>query len=69
MMDEAVGGHRTVEEGATMGNDVVEVVIEIPKGSRNKYEFDHERQVLRLDGGYSRRPSTPLTMASSRVLR
>jgi inorganic pyrophosphatase len=49
MMDEAVGGHRTVEEGATMGNDVVEVVIEIPKGSRNKYEFDHERQVLRLD--------------------
>jgi inorganic pyrophosphatase len=24
-------------------------IVEIPKGSRNKYEFDHERQVLKLD--------------------
>jgi inorganic pyrophosphatase len=24
-------------------------IVEIPKGSRNKYEFDHERQVIRLD--------------------
>ena len=29
--------------------DIVEVVIEIPKGSRNKYEWDHERHVMRLD--------------------
>ena len=32
-----------------MGDEVVEVVIEIPRGSRNKYEFDHERGVMRLD--------------------
>ncbi len=28
---------------------VIEVLVEIPKGSRNKYEYDHERHVLRLD--------------------
>ncbi len=27
----------------------IEVVIEIPRGSRNKYEYDHERHVIRLD--------------------
>ena len=27
----------------------VEVYVEIPKGSRNKYEYDHEADVLRLD--------------------
>jgi inorganic pyrophosphatase len=27
----------------------VDIVIEIPRGSRNKYEFDHEHHVLRLD--------------------
>lgn len=27
----------------------IEVVIEIPRGSRNKYEFDHDRHVFRLD--------------------
>jgi inorganic pyrophosphatase len=26
-----------------------DVVIEIPRGSRNKYEYDHERHVIRLD--------------------
>jgi inorganic pyrophosphatase len=29
--------------------DSVDVVIEIPTGSRNKYEYDHERHVIRLD--------------------
>jgi len=29
--------------------EVVEVVVEIPRGSRNKYEYDHERHVLTLD--------------------
>jgi inorganic pyrophosphatase len=24
-------------------------IVEIPKGSRNKYEYDHERDVIRLD--------------------
>src|SRR6266536_1131962 len=41
--------HSTGEEGGRMSDDAIEVVIEIPKGSRNKYEFDHQRQVLRLD--------------------
>ncbi len=27
----------------------LEVVIEIPAGSRNKYEYDHERHLIRLD--------------------
>src|SRR4051812_16885132 len=29
--------------------DAIEVVIEIPKGSRNKYEFDHATGAIRLD--------------------
>ncbi len=29
--------------------DVVEVVVEIPRGSRNKYEYDEEAEVFRLD--------------------
>jgi inorganic pyrophosphatase len=28
---------------------LVDVVVEIPRGSRNKYEFDEERGVMRLD--------------------
>lgn len=27
----------------------IEVVVETPRGSRNKYEFDHESQIMRLD--------------------
>ena len=30
-------------------HDEIDVVIEIPKGSRNKYEYDHERHIIRLD--------------------
>jgi inorganic pyrophosphatase len=29
--------------------DVIEVVVEIPSGSRNKYEYDHERHRFVLD--------------------
>ncbi|MGH9103940.1 MAG: inorganic diphosphatase [Acidimicrobiales bacterium] len=32
-----------------MSSKAIEVVIEIPKGSRNKYEYDHERHLIRLD--------------------
>ncbi len=32
-----------------MADEIVEVVVEIPKGSRNKYEYDHEHEVFRLD--------------------
>jgi len=28
---------------------LIDVVIEIPKGSRNKYEYDHTHHVIRLD--------------------
>ena len=38
----AVGDHSPVPEP-------IDVVIEIPRGSRNKYEYDHERHVFRLD--------------------
>ena len=29
--------------------DIVDVVIEVPRGSANKYEYDHEAGVFRLD--------------------
>jgi inorganic pyrophosphatase len=32
-----------------MADDLIEIMVEIPKGSRNKYEFDHERNIMRLD--------------------
>lgn len=28
---------------------IIDVIVEIPRGSRNKYEFDHERNVIKLD--------------------
>ena len=30
-------------------DEPIDVVIEIPRGSRNKYEYDHEAHVIRLD--------------------
>jgi inorganic pyrophosphatase len=30
-------------------DDLIEVIVEVPKGSRNKYELDHETRVIRLD--------------------
>jgi len=33
-----------------MGKErLIEVIVEIPRGSRNKYEYDHERHLIRLD--------------------
>jgi inorganic pyrophosphatase len=32
-----------------MSAEAIDVVIEIPTGSRNKYEYDHEKHVIRLD--------------------
>jgi inorganic pyrophosphatase len=29
--------------------EAIEVIIEIPRGSRNKYEYDHETGAIRLD--------------------
>jgi inorganic pyrophosphatase len=41
-------------KGTPVAEDEIEVVIEIPRGSRNKHEFGHERQIIRRD----RRPSS-----------
>ncbi len=30
-------------------DQLIDVIVEIPRGSRNKYEYDHERHVIRLD--------------------
>jgi inorganic pyrophosphatase len=38
-----------MEERTTQDESLFEVVVEIPRGSRNKYEMDHERHVLKLD--------------------
>ena len=32
-----------------MDKERIEVLIEIPKGNRNKYEYDHDRHLIRLD--------------------
>jgi inorganic pyrophosphatase len=37
-----------VKESAQDGS-VIDVVVEIPTGGRNKYEYDHEAHVFRLD--------------------
>jgi inorganic pyrophosphatase len=41
-------GDVTTEINAGMSAEI-EVVVEIPRGSRNKYEFDHVNHVFRLD--------------------
>jgi inorganic pyrophosphatase len=30
-------------------DDTIEMIVEIPRGTRNKYEYDHERGVIFLD--------------------
>jgi len=35
--------------GDADGDGTIDVVVEIPRGSRNKYEYDHEKGVMRLD--------------------
>jgi inorganic pyrophosphatase len=32
-----------------MADELIEIMIEIPRGSRNKYEYDHTRHVMKLD--------------------
>jgi adenylate kinase len=41
-----IGREHQPDNGHTLA---IDVVIEIPRGSRNKYEYDHERHALRLD--------------------
>jgi inorganic pyrophosphatase len=42
-------GPAAAPAGEDPGVSAVEVVIEVPRGSRNKYEFDHDRHVMHLD--------------------
>ena len=41
--------HPDQQSGHNGSVDSIEVIVEIPKGSRNKYEYDHDRHVIRLD--------------------
>jgi len=43
--------------------DIVEIVVEIPRGSRNKYEYDEESHVFRLDRVLSSDKIRPLVIA------
>jgi inorganic pyrophosphatase len=38
-----------VDERTPSDETLFEVVVEIPRGSRNKYEMDHDRHVVKLD--------------------
>lgn len=42
-------GAAPVHHVAVAEETLIDVVVEIPKGSRNKYEYDHDRHVIRLD--------------------
>ena len=44
MPAENEGGDNLEDDGMS-----VDVLVETPKGSRKKYEYDHERHVMRLD--------------------
>ena len=37
------------DAGVTGAGRFIDVVVEIPRGSRNKYEYDHHRGVIKLD--------------------
>lgn len=50
MADESAAAKDTAAQAGQLPHpDWVEAVIEIPRGSRNKYEFDHSRGIFRLD--------------------
>jgi inorganic pyrophosphatase len=42
-------GPPAAEDAEDLSALAIEVVIEVPRGSRNKYEFDHDRHVMVLD--------------------
>ena len=44
-----MASHDTVSLIGSRDEGWIEATIEIPRGSRNKYEYDHERGVFRLD--------------------
>ncbi len=48
-------------------DEPLHVLVEIPKGSRNKYEWDEELQAIKLDRYLFSSSSIPRTTASSRT--
>jgi inorganic pyrophosphatase len=48
-MDEQTGKQTSEPFVANRDEGWIEMVVEIPRGSRNKYEVDHERHIFRLD--------------------
>jgi adenylate kinase len=48
-VSEPVPTEPAADAAEDMSTIAVDVVIEVPRGSRNKYEFDHDRHVLHLD--------------------
>lgn len=40
---------KTTENKETKPNFTLDAIVEIPKGSRNKYEFDYEKKMMRYD--------------------
>ncbi len=42
-------GVRVAGSARMQPGELLDVVIEIPRGSRNKYEYDHDQHVIRLD--------------------
>ena len=45
---------------------VVNMIVEIPKGQRNKFELDKDTGLIKLDRYLYSRASTPATTGSSR---
>lgn len=47
--DDATTNEEEAEHSGEEEGEAVDVLVETPKGSRKKYEYDHERGVMRLD--------------------
>ncbi|HSH59114.1 MAG TPA: inorganic diphosphatase [Acidimicrobiales bacterium] len=47
--DDARTNEEDAEHSGEEERETVDVLVETPKGSRKKYEYDHERGVMRLD--------------------
>jgi inorganic pyrophosphatase len=68
-------GERYLSRG--VADESRECIVEIPKGSRNKYEFDHERDVIKqlknknveVEGWFSRDDAIEEIKASQKRFR
>jgi inorganic pyrophosphatase len=51
--------------GSARDEETIDVFVEVPMGSRNKYEWDFERRAFELDRMLYTRCATPATTGSS----